>query len=101
MYTFSKSFPIETTNDQVWELISPTVKEILPEIFERNFKLLAYNVNSFDSFTSYEKGLYASRPSVNTVAEKCLLPNMFISGDWVKTAYPAALMERAVNTGMF
>ncbi len=85
----------------MWDLISPTVKEILPEIFERNFKLLAYNVNSFDSFTSYEKGLYVNRPSVNTVAEKCLLPNMFLAGDWVKTAYPAALMERAVSTGMF
>jgi len=36
---------------------------------------------------------------VNTVAEKCLLPNMYLAGDWIKTAYPAALMERAVTTG--
>ena len=101
MYTFSKSFPIETTNDQVWDLISPTVKEILPEIFERNFKLLAYHVNSFQNFASYEKGLYVNRPSVDTIAKKCLLPNMYIAGDWIKTAYPASLMERAVSTGLF
>ena len=101
MYTFSESFPKETTNDKVWELISPTVKKILPEIFERNFKLLAYHVNSFQNFASYEKGLYVNRPSVDTIAKKCLLPNMYIAGDWIKTAYPASLMERAVSTGMF
>ena len=101
MYTFSKTFPKETTNDKVWELISPTVKKILPEIFERNFKLLAYHVNSYENFASYERGLYVNRPSVDTIAEKCLLPNVYIAGDWIKTAYPASLMERAVSTGMF
>jgi uncharacterized protein with NAD-binding domain and iron-sulfur cluster len=99
LYTFSKSFPKETTDDKIWDLISPTVKKILPEIFEKEFKLLAYHVNSYENFASYERGLYVHRPSVNTVAEKCLLPNIYLAGDWIKTAYPAALMERAVSTG--
>lgn len=99
MYTFSKSFPKDTPDDKVWELISPTVKQIYPEIFERNFKLLAYHVNSYENFASYQKGLYVYRPSVNTLAEKCLLPNAYISGDWIKTSYPTGLMERAVSTG--
>ena len=99
LYTFSKSFPKETPDELVWDLISPTVKHIYPEIFERDFKLLAYHVNSYENFASYEKGLNAFRPSVNSIAEKCLIPNVYIAGDWIKTAYPTALMERAVSTG--
>ena len=100
LYLFSKSFPKDTPDEKIWEKISPTVKLIYPEIFERNFKLLAYNVNSYDSFSSYEKGQYIYRPSVNTIAEKCLLSNVYIAGDWIKTDYPSALMERSVSTGI-
>jgi hypothetical protein len=46
MYTFSKYLPSNTTDEQIWPLISPTVKLIYPEIFDRNFKVLAYHVNS-------------------------------------------------------
>ena len=99
LYTFSKLFPKDTPDEQVWDLISPTVKLIYPEIFERDFKLLAYHVNSYENFASYEKGLNAFRPSVNSISEKCLIPNVYIAGDWIKTSYPAALMERAVSTG--
>lgn len=99
MYTFSKFFPTNTTDDQLWGLISPTVKLIYPEIFERNFQVLAYHVNSHQNFASFEKGLYLSRPTVLTLAEKCSLTNTYIAGDWIRTSYPVALMERAVSTG--
>lgn len=83
---------------QVWFKIAPTVKEIYPEIFDRDFQPLAYHVNSYQNFASFETGLFHSRPSVDTMA-KIGLGNMFLAGDWVKTPFPAALMERAVSTG--
>lgn len=91
--------PKNATDDQIWDLVSPTIKKIYPEIFEKNFKVLGYNVNSYQNFASFEKGLYKYRPSVNTLSEKCNLKNMYLAGDWVKLSYPAALMERAVTTG--
>lgn len=100
IYTFSKYFPKNATDEQVWPLISPTVQKIYPEIFDRNFKILAYHVNSLQNFASFEKGLYLNRPTVKTIAEKCYLDNVYISGDWIKTSYPVCLMERAVSTGI-
>lgn len=74
------------------------MKRILPEMFERNFKVLAYHVNSYQNFASFEKGLLSARPNVTFLAEQGL-NNIYLAGDWVKTAYPSALMERAVSTG--
>ena len=36
---------------------------------------------------------------VQTLAKTCGLANTFLAGDWIKTRYPACLMERAVTTG--
>jgi len=99
MYTFSKYLPSNATDEQIWPLISPTVKLIYPEIFDRNLKILAYHVNSHQNFASFEKGLYLNRPYVQTLAKNCSLANTFLAGDWIKTRYPACLMERAVTTG--
>ena len=99
MYTFSKYFPNGASDDEVWTSISPTVKTIYPEIFDRDFKVLGYTVNSYQNFASFEKGLYKFRPSVGTPSEKCGLANLYLAGDWVKVSYPSALMERAVSTG--
>ncbi len=101
LYTFSKYFPKNTSDDQVWSLISPTVKLIYPEIFRRDFKVLAYHVNSYENFASFEKGLYLYRPTVETFAQKCAIPNVFQAGDWIRTSYPVCLMERAVTTGKY
>lgn len=99
LYTFSKYLPKNTTDDQLWSAISPTVKQIYPEIFERNFKVLAYHVNNLENFASFEKGLFVYRPDVRTLADKCQFSNSFVAGDWVKLDHPSALMERAVTSG--
>lgn len=85
-------------DSQVWPLISPTVKEIYPEIFDRQFKVLAYHVNSYHNFASFERGLNLYRPMTDSLA-KYGLANIYMAGDWIKTPFPAELMERAVSTG--
>ena len=85
-------------DSEVWGIIEPTVKEIYPEIFERNFKMLAYHVNSYENFPSFKKGLQKFRPNA-TYPSECGIPNLSFAGDWLKTSYPSALMERAVSTG--
>lgn len=97
-YTWSKYFDSNVTDDQVWKLISPTVNLIYPEIFERNFQVLAYHVNSYKNFASFELGLNSNRPFVDSLV-KTNLNNIYLTGDWVRTPFPSALMERAVSTG--
>ncbi len=94
-YTWDKFFDKNTTDDQVWPLISPTVKKILPQIFDQNLNILAYHVNSFENFASFKKGLAIYRPTVNSLG----LKNLYLAGDWIRTDYVACLMERAVSTG--
>lgn len=99
MYTWSKYFPKDTPDDQVWSLISPTVAKIYPEIFTKNFKVLFTHVNSLENFSSFQKNLMKFRPKTGTMIERGL--NTYLAGDWVATDYPSALMERAVSTGNF
>lgn len=86
---------MNATDDQVWSLISPTIFKILPQIAERQFKVLAYHVNSFQNFASFEKGLAQYRPYVTSLK----LRNAYLAGDWIRTSYVAQLMEKAVSTG--
>jgi isorenieratene synthase len=97
-YTWTSYFNRSVSDSEVWDLISPTVKDIFPEIFERNFKVLDYHVNSFENFASYEKGLLKYRPASNYLEKNGLL-GIYLAGDWIKTDYPVALMEKAVSTG--
>lgn len=85
-------------DSEVWDLIAPTVKEIYPEIFDRDFKMLAYHINSYHNFPSFKRGLQQYRPNATYPAE-CGVPNLSLAGDWLRTSYPSALMERAVSTG--
>ena len=94
-YTWNKFFDVNATDDQVWPLITPTVEKILPSIFDENFNVLAYHVNSFQNFASFEKGLAKYRPYVNSLN----LNNVYLAGDWIRTDYVACLMEKAVSTG--
>jgi isorenieratene synthase len=96
-YTWSKYLP-PSRDDQVWDMISPTVKKIYPEIFDRDFKVLDLHVNSFQNFASFEQGLINYRPYTDSL-DKLFLKNVFVAGDWVRTPFPSALMERAVSTG--
>lgn len=97
-YTWSKYFPRDTPDELVWHYISPTVKAIYPEIFERNFNVLATHVNSYQNFASFEVGLNSFRPNATTFVDYGL-NNLYIAGDWIRTPFPSALMERAVSTG--
>ncbi len=97
-YTWSKFFDPNMEDKYVWGNISSTVKLIYPEIFQRNFNVLYSHVNSYQNFASFELGLNKYRPHVGTFADN-YLNNIYISGDWVKTPFPSALMERAVSTG--
>lgn len=83
---------------EVWAKISPTVKLIYPEIFEKNFKVLGLHVNSLHDFPSSQAGMAHLRPTVNQPSLSGI-PNMYLAGDWMNTSYPSALMEKAVSTG--
>ena len=56
-YSWSTSMDPNIPDEHVWGNISSTVKQIYPEIFERNFQVLATHVNSFHDFASFELGL--------------------------------------------
>ncbi|XP_054749100.2 carotenoid phi-ring synthase-like isoform X1 [Lytechinus pictus] len=82
----------------VWTKIAPTVKNIYPEIFVKNFKILGHFVHSGKEFASFPASLEHIRPTVNFPSE-CGVTNLNFAGDWLHTHYPSALMERAVSTG--
>jgi isorenieratene synthase len=97
-YTWSKYFDPQVPDSQVWPLIAPTIRKIYPEIFNRQFQVLAYHVNSYRNFASFEHGLAKARPYTDTMV-KNKLNNIYLAGDWIRTPFPSALMERAVSTG--
>ncbi|XP_072033265.1 carotenoid phi-ring synthase-like [Amphiura filiformis] len=95
LYTWAHG---DVPDANVWGIISPAVKQIYPEIFDRNFTILAYHVNTYQNFPSFEMGSASFRPNC-TFAMQCGIPNAVFAGDWLHTSYPSALMERAVSTG--
>jgi isorenieratene synthase len=60
--------------------------------------VLFTHVNSFENFSSFQKGLLKFRPTTRSLNDNGL-NNAYLAGDWIKTDYPSALMERAVSTG--
>lgn len=84
------------SDEQIFPAVRNTFLEILPEMWDAN--VLDYTVGSYHNFTSFECGQAAIRPMADT-AKKMGISNMGLAGDWVHTAYPSALMERAVSTG--
>lgn len=89
----------EVEDDKVWEIISPTVREIYPEIFDSNFKILASYVKSGDSCASFKNGTAQHRPRA-IFPSKCGITNLGLAGDWLRTDYPSALTERSVSTAI-
>jgi isorenieratene synthase len=81
---------------QIWPMIESLVVELLPEL--DGAQLLDFSVGSYDNFSSFEVGQASLRPSTHTPLEMGL-QNLTLAGDWCHTAYPSALMERAVCTG--
>lgn len=83
------------TAEEAWELIKDEANTILPELV--NAKTLAMTMGSFNNFTSYEVGQLTDRPDP-TSARTVGIANLGLAGDWIRTGYPSALMERAICT---
>jgi isorenieratene synthase len=83
-------------DEDIWPTIRPTVLEIMPEMADA--QVIASSVGSYHNFTSFECGQGLARPTV-TEPQRLGLKNLTFAGDWVKTDYPSALMERSVCTG--
>ena len=82
--------------DQIWPMVAPTVEELLPGLGDA--RVLGQTVGTYEDFTSYETGQGRLRPRSSFIFQlggDCLS----LAGDWVRTDYPAALMEKSVSTG--
>jgi isorenieratene synthase len=80
----------------MWEKVSPTAYEIYPEL--KDMKILGYTMGQHENFPSYAAKQESFRPDAG-YAYKEGIQNLALAGDWLKTSYPSALMERAVATG--
>lgn len=81
---------------EIYPTIRNTVLDIMPEMADAN--VIATSVGSFENFTSFECGQGLARPSA-VEPQKLGISNLLFAGDWLKTDYPSALMERSVCTG--
>jgi isorenieratene synthase len=84
------------SEEQVWEKVKPIILQVLPEL--KDAKVLDTVIGTYHNFTSYDVGQGTIRPSSDFPSTNGI-KNLFFAGDWVKTDYPSALMERAVSTG--
>jgi isorenieratene synthase len=84
------------TAAEAWEVIKGEADAILPELQGAN--TLAMTLGSFENFTSYEVGQATARLDPLS-ARGVGVANLGLAGDWIRTPYPSALMERAVCTG--
>jgi isorenieratene synthase len=82
--------------EQVWEKVKSVILQVLPEL--EDAKVLDTVIGTYHNFTSYDVGQGTIRPS-SEYPNIIGINNLFFAGDWVKTNYPSALMERAVATG--
>ncbi len=84
------------SKEQVWDKVKDTFIELEPTLKDANVRGLV--LGRHHDFTSYETGQTAARPAPDAAAG-IGVDNLAFAGDWVKTDYPSALMERAVATG--
>ncbi|MFN7149380.1 MAG: FAD-dependent oxidoreductase [Microthrixaceae bacterium] len=83
-------------DEAVWDRIRPTALEVVPELADA--EVLGSTVGTYGDFTSFATGQGRVRPFPQTPATDGLA-NLLLAGDWVQSAVPSALMERAVLTG--
>lgn len=83
-------------DDELWPLVRPLVLEVLPELADA--QVLGTTVGNYENFTSFAVGQATARPFPTTPASDGV-EGLFLAGDWVASAAPSALMERAVLTG--
>lgn len=84
------------TAEDAWAAIREESDLALPELKGAN--TLAMTLGSFENFTSYEVGQATARPDALS-ARAVGIANLGLAGDWIRTPYPSALMERSVCTG--
>ncbi|MBM4279431.1 MAG: FAD-dependent oxidoreductase [Deltaproteobacteria bacterium] len=84
------------TKEQIWDKVKGTFAELQPTLKEANVRGMV--LGRHHDFTSYETGQTKARPAPDAPAAAGV-DNLAFAGDWVKTDYPSALMERAVATG--
>ena len=81
---------------QLWSRVSSVVDEILPGLGDA--RVLAQSVGTFEDFTSFGVGQGQVRPRSSFIFQVGG-DRLSLAGDWLKTNYPSALMEKAVSTG--
>lgn len=84
------------TKEQIWEKVKPTFVQLEPSLKDAKARGLA--LGRHHDFTSYEVGQLSKRPAPEA-PQAAGVANLALAGDWVRTDYPSALMERAVATG--
>ena len=85
------------TDEEVLADVRPVLDELYPELKEA--QIIDYVLGSYHDFTSFEVGQGMIRPKSDTPKLEYQIKGLALAGDWVKTDYPCALMERAVSTG--
>jgi isorenieratene synthase len=96
MYTIKKEWVGISDPLLLWKLASPVAFEIYPEL--EQMETVGFTLGEHYNFPSYAKGLESVRPKTGE-AYTLGLKNLALAGDWIKTDYPSALMERATITG--
>jgi len=84
------------TKEQIWDKVKDTFAELEPTMVDAGVRGMV--LGRHHDFTSYETGQTKARPAPDAAAAAGV-DNLAFAGDWVRTDYPSALMERAVATG--
>ncbi|MFV0450758.1 MAG: FAD-dependent oxidoreductase [Propioniciclava sp.] len=89
--------PVVIDDPDAAQQVVDELEDELHRVFAETATLpvLAREVLVRDDCTLVEPARWADRPGVRTPDERLVL-----AGDWVRTAYPVALMERAATTGI-
>jgi carotenoid phi-ring synthase / carotenoid chi-ring synthase len=85
------------SKEEVWKRIETLAMKITPEL--KGAQPLAMSMGSYENFTSYEVGQATLRPDMLS-ARGVGISNLGLAGDWMRTPYPSALMEKAICSGL-
>lgn len=92
MYNIQESWSSESDPKKIWEQhVSPTAFEIYPEL--KDMPTLGFTLGQHENFPSYAAKQESFRPTTE-FAYKMGVANLALAGDWLKTSYPSALMEK-------
>jgi isorenieratene synthase len=83
---------------EILKRIEPSIKLIFPELITNKTKVLYTSLDTFQNAPSFATNMEKFRPDT-AFSGRFGIPNLFMAGDWVRTTYPAGLMEKAVSTG--